>query len=141
MVKKTYGINGLIEYLATFYADLAKMTVTFSGGTFTGIGMKPATYTTENPVKQAIIENSPEFKKGRIFLYSQEGESEQEEAEATVEESSVAEEAKTMRVEVSDLQAAKDYLVEKCGANRASLKTKQSIIDTAKVNGIEFEGI
>ena len=126
MTRKTYGINGLIEYLGTFYAGSAKFSATFTGGTFTGLGMKPAVYATENPVKQAIIENSPEFKSGRIFLYSQEGESE---------------EAKVLRVEVSDLQAAKDYLVENYGAARGSLKSKQSIIDTAKANGIEFEGI
>lgn len=138
MTRKTYGINGLIEYLGTFYAGSAKFSATFTGGTFTGLGMKPAVYTTENPVKQAIIENSPEFKSGRIFLYSQEGKSEEE---ATAEESSVTEEAKVLRVEVSDLQAAKDYLVENYGAARGSLKSKQSIIDTAKANGIEFEGI
>ncbi len=137
MTRKTYGINGLIEYLGTFYAGAAKFSATFTGGTFTGLGMKPAMYSTENPVKQAIIENSPEFKSGRIFLYSQEGESE----EAVAEESSVVEEAKVMRVEVSDLQAAKDYLVANYGATRGSLKSKQSIIDTAKANGIEFEGI
>ncbi len=138
MIRKTYGINGLIEFLGTFYAGKAKFSATFTGGTFTGIGMKPAVYTTENPVKQAIIENSPEFKSGRIFLYSQEGESE---AEAVAEDSSVVENVKTVRVEISDLQAAKDYLVEKCGAARGSLKSKQSVIDTAKANGIEFEGI
>ena len=150
MVRKTYGIRGLLEYSAVFRAGKAKLSVQFSGGTFSGYGTKPATYTTDNPVKQAIIENSPEFKNGRIFLYSQEGKDETEEKEEKPsgdkkdeDETAAGQKAEAEKtvVGVSDLQSAKDYLADKCGVQRGTLKTKQSIIDTAKVHGIEFEGI
>jgi hypothetical protein len=148
MVRKIYGIRGLLEYSAVFRAGKAKLSVQFSGGTFSGYGTKPATYTTDNPVKQAIIENSPEYKEGRIFLYSQDGDDETEEKEETSsvdkkDETATGQKAEAEKtvVGVSDLQSAKDYLADKCGVQRGTLKTKQSIIDTAKVHGIEFEGI
>lgn len=147
MVRKTYGIRGLLEYSAVFRAGKAKLSVQFSGGTFSGYGTKPATYTTDNPVKQAIIENSPEYKEGRIFLYLQDGDDAEEKEETPSvdkkDETATGQKAEAEKtvVGVSDLQSAKDYLADKCGVQRGTLKTKQSIIDTAKVHGIEFEGI
>ena len=44
------------------------MRVHFSGGATTARGRVPATYSTADPVKQAIIEKSNYFKTGHIFV-------------------------------------------------------------------------
>lgn len=66
--KKTYGVHGYMEWQALIRCGKATLTVHFSGGSLTGYGVTPAEFTTENPMTQAIIENSDYFKKGKIFL-------------------------------------------------------------------------
>lgn len=66
--KKTYGVQGYMEWQALIRCGKATVTVHFSGGSLTGYGVTPAEFTTENPMTQAIIENSDYFKKGKIFL-------------------------------------------------------------------------
>ena len=66
--KKTYGVQGYMEWQALIRCGKATVTVHFSGGSLTGYGVTPAEFTTENPMTQAIIENSDHFKKGKIFL-------------------------------------------------------------------------
>lgn len=45
------------------------------------------------------------------------------------------------KVNVSDLSAAKDYLADKFGVSRTSMKKSETIIAIAKEHGIEFEGL
>lgn len=66
--KKTYGVQGYMEWQALIRCGKATVTVHFSGGSLTGYGVTPAEFTTENPMTQAIIENSDYFKKGKIYL-------------------------------------------------------------------------
>ena len=66
--KKTYGVQGYMEWQALIRCGKATVTVHFSGGSLTGYGVTPAEFTTENPMTQAIIENSDHFKNGKIFL-------------------------------------------------------------------------
>ena len=66
--KKTYGVEGLVDWTAELYAGKAKLIVNFTGGGMTSFGITPAEFTTENPIYQAIIENSREFKRGKIKL-------------------------------------------------------------------------
>lgn len=66
--RKTYAVNGIMEWVALINAGKAQMKVHFSGGSLTGYGVTPATFTTEDPMKQAIIENSHYFKSGKIYL-------------------------------------------------------------------------
>ena len=66
--KKTYGVQGYMEWQALIRCGKATVTVHFSGGSLTGYGVTPAEFTTENPMTQAIIENSDYFKKGKIIL-------------------------------------------------------------------------
>lgn len=47
------------------------MKVSFSNGTLTGYGVAPATYTTEDPFTQAVIENSAQYKSKEIILVSE----------------------------------------------------------------------
>lgn len=66
--RKTYGVSGYMEWVALIVCGKATVKVHFSGGSLTGYGVTPAEFTTQNPMTQAIIENSKEFKNGKIFL-------------------------------------------------------------------------
>lgn len=57
-----------MEWIALIECGKATVKVHFSGGSLTGYGVTPAEFTTQNPMTQAIIENSKEFKSGKIFL-------------------------------------------------------------------------
>lgn len=65
----TYGINGYMTYEAIFMAGKTKNKVTFTDGSITATGKRPATFTTDSLMMQHIIENSAEYKKGFIFKY------------------------------------------------------------------------
>lgn len=45
------------------------------------------------------------------------------------------------QVTVSDLAAAKDYLADKFGISRTTLRSKKAIVEQAAANGIEFVGL
>lgn len=66
--RKTYGVRGYLEWVALIECGKATVKVHFSGGSLTAYGVTPAEFTTQNPMTQAIIENSKEFKSGKIFL-------------------------------------------------------------------------
>ena len=66
--RKTYGVSGYMEWVSLIECGKATVKVHFSGGSLTGYGVTPAEFTTQNPMTQAIIENSKEFKSGKIFL-------------------------------------------------------------------------
>lgn len=51
------------------------------------------------------------------------------------------EEPKVLSVNVSNLDDAKEYLVEKFGLSRTKLRSKAAIVAAAEENGIEFTGI
>ena len=57
-----------MEWVALIECGKATVKVHFCGGSLTGYGVTPAEFTTQNPMTQAIIENSKEFKNGKIFL-------------------------------------------------------------------------
>lgn len=46
-----------------------------------------------------------------------------------------------LKVEVSDLGEAKNYLADKFGISRTSLKSEKKILEAATANGIEFVGL
>lgn len=45
------------------------------------------------------------------------------------------------KVKVSDINEAKDYLAEKFGVSRTTMRSTKSILATAAAHGIEFEGL
>lgn len=46
-----------------------------------------------------------------------------------------------IKVHVTDLASAKDYLADKFGISRTSLRSAKAIMEQAALHGIEFEGI
>ena len=62
----TYGVNGMMEYQAVIKVGRNNMKVSFTDGSVSAMGVNPATFTTENFMVQHAIENSTDFKRGRI---------------------------------------------------------------------------
>lgn len=67
MEKITYGVPGLVDWVAQIKAGAATVKVHFIGGALTSYGVTPAEYTTANPFIQKVIEQSSHFKSGRII--------------------------------------------------------------------------
>lgn len=66
--KKTYGINGLLEWHGSIKSGDVKMKVSFTNGGVTAWGVAPATFTTSDELTQHIIEHSEQFIDGKIKL-------------------------------------------------------------------------
>lgn len=64
----TYGVYGMMEYQAIIKIGRATLKVLFTDGSMTSIGQNPAQYTTSDFIVQHAIENSSDFKKGRIHV-------------------------------------------------------------------------
>lgn len=64
----TYGVHGMMEYQSIIKIGRATLKVLFTDGSMTAIGQNPAKYTTSDFLVQHAIENSSEFKCGRITV-------------------------------------------------------------------------
>lgn len=65
-MKRTYAVAGMMEWNVLIPAGRSTVRVHFSGGTVTGYGVSPATYTTENPAVMHLIEQSFWYRSGKI---------------------------------------------------------------------------
>lgn len=68
MIRKTYGVSGLMDWTTQIKTGKVSVSVHFTGGALTAYGVTPAKYSTSNPFFQSVIENSEQFKSGRIML-------------------------------------------------------------------------
>lgn len=64
--KTVYGVYGLTEWQVLIPAGRAKVRVRFTGGSLSSYGVVPATFATSNPYVRHLIQNSDEFRSGRI---------------------------------------------------------------------------
>ena len=64
--KITYGVFGMMEYQSIIKIGRATLKVLFTDGSITSLGQNPAHYTTSDFLVQHAIENSRDFKRGRI---------------------------------------------------------------------------
>ena len=64
--KITYGVFGMMEYQSIIKIGRATLKVLFTDGSITSLGQNPAHYTTSDFLVQHAIENSSDFKRGRI---------------------------------------------------------------------------
>lgn len=65
---KTYIAPGLLDLRLVLRAGTAWITVEFKGNRSSGYGEHSAKFTTDDPSLQYLIEKSPEFHTGRIYL-------------------------------------------------------------------------
>lgn len=67
----TYGVSGMMEYQAVIKMGRSNMKVLFTDGSVTAYGVNPARYTTDSLMVQHAIENSEQFKRGRIYIVNE----------------------------------------------------------------------
>lgn len=64
--KITYGVYNMVEWHALLRSGKATIDVHFKNGASSADGISPATFTTSDPLTQIMIENTDEFKSGKI---------------------------------------------------------------------------
>ena len=166
--KTTYGVYNLIEWHARLRMGKATVKVAFTGGSITTQGVTPATFTTENPVIQFAIENSPEFHNGKIRVVRRVKLNGVVEIECNVPKvalpsptpapitiESVADPVKedensteaqadneaapaNTQVEFSCNDDAKDYLEQTFGFVRSKLHNREDIVAAGKTRGVDI---
>ena len=65
---KTYCARGLLEWQMALNAGGAIIRICFSGGHMGANGVVPARYSTDNAAIQRLIERTPQFASGKIYL-------------------------------------------------------------------------
>lgn len=124
----TYGVHGMMEYQSIIKIGRATLKVLFTDGSITAIGQNPAKYTTSDFLVQHAIENSSEFKRGRITVVD------------TIE---LDEEVRIERnpVKPSTQQAPSPAEVKPVAATAAKVEEPQDIADepTEKTNAVDAD--
>lgn len=150
---KTYGVKGLMEWVALIKVGRANIQVPFTGGTKSGYGMTPATYTCKEKVFQTILENSDYFKRGKIYLVKEEEDPTERKKAAEEERGKRKEEREVLpddgeskatsvqTVKVSDVDTARGYLMEHFGLAARNLRSKEAVLTQGRAHGVEFEGL
>lgn len=161
MIRKTYGVSGLMHWTTQIKAGKGSVSVHFTGGALTAYGVTPAKFSTSNPFFQNVIENSEQFQSGRIELIGEievadedrsavtntsediptkEGEAHKGEKHVNDSQgaSAVVGECK---IEVADKSEAIEYLKEHYSDKNYSatgLRTKGAFEAACKECGVEF---
>ena len=146
MAFKKYEIKNYSEYIINVSVGKRTFSIPFTGGALTNVGSIPASYSTNNEIIQYAIEHSRYFAIGIVYL-AQEiktdeeikklAQSSQPTPQPATKRSS-GEEKEIKKVKVSDLQEAKNYLMENYPISGLSLRGEKSIMEQAKIVGIEF---
>lgn len=137
VIEKTYGVSGMLEWHTVIRCGRACLRVRFEGGALSGYGVTPAEFTTSNRVAQHIIENSAEFRSGRIKLLRQRslGDAHPDE---TAPANNKAGTPEKRTVHLSCREDAREWLIANCGVPAASLRSHDSIRSHAALHGITF---
>lgn len=134
MLRKTYGVPGKIETVMVLKSGKNDVVINFKGGSIVDFARHPASYATTNPIHQAIIENSAEFKRGEIKLLSC----------IEIGETAAAPKKSGANVkeypEVTGTQKAIEVLKE-YGVDAASVKTKADAKRFAAEKNISFPNL
>lgn len=72
MIRKTYAAKGLLDFQMALNIAGAIIRIRFTGGSMASNGVISAKYTTDNAVIQKYMELSPQWKEGRVYLFSEE---------------------------------------------------------------------
>lgn len=134
MSRKTYSYRDKLECSVVFFVGQSKMRVPFAGGSISAYGVQPARYTTSNLGVQAVIEQSDEFKSGRIFI------SAIKDAPEAQPEAVFAEAPKEYKEYplVTTAQQARETLKAEYGAPQSELQTASAIRQYAEGKKVSF---
>lgn len=107
---------------------------------FTALSNGTSEYLTSNADIQKGLEHSSWF--GKLFrLAGIVDETKKTEEKKAAKEAEQSKEPSIIKVKVSDLSSAKDYLATNFGVARTTLRLKTAILECAKAHNILFEGI
>lgn len=126
-MRKEYAIKGVVERFISVPLGKGSVTLHFQGGAIDSALRRDATFSTTNPVEQAIVERLPEFKKGVIRLVRTIG----------MEPAKVAEQAGVID-EVTTLQQARQYLMDNFEVTIEELQTRANVKEVAAKMNITF---
>ncbi len=127
-MRKVYAIKGIVERFISVPLGKGTITIHFEGGAIDSALRRDATFSTTNPVEQAIVERLPEFKKGVIKLVRTIGEPKSVEKEDAPE------------AKVKTLQQARQFLMD-MGVPMEELQSKAKVLEAAKEKGITFPNL
>lgn len=119
--KITYGVFGMMEYQSIIKIGRATLKVLFTDGSITSLGQNPAHYTTSDFLVQHAIENSRDFKRGRIRVVN----AIELDEEVRIERNHTAS-AQTARAKVAASPAVK---VEKAANSAAPAKEEDTVVE------------
>lgn len=152
MLQRIYGVYGLMDYTINVRLGNRVLKIPFTGGATTGNGVRPATYTTNNPVVQYAIESSPIFKSGRVKIIRSIGQAEptpkaatatatekESETAATTEATEAKADGET--VTVSCWEDAREYLIKNYAGKASNLRYPKNIKEFAAQCGVTFAGV
>jgi hypothetical protein len=92
-------------------------------------------YTSDNEDEQKAIEKTFYFKKGLIYSLDRNKSEETEGEENPIDnENDIVE-------DITDIQAAKEYLISKCNVPHQSLRTPDAILKQAELNKVSFPNL
>lgn len=127
-MQKTYAVKGLMEFQALIPAGRSVIRVPFTGGSLSGYGVTPATFTTSDPAMQHLIELSADFRRGRITLHRSRCLPPDHDMSAVTGDA----------VRFTDAREAREYLAEHCGVERDRLRSGSAIAEAARECGVEL---
>lgn len=119
--KITYGVFGMMEYQSIIKIGRATLKVLFTDGSITSLGQNPAHYTTSDFLVQHAIENSRDFKRGRIRVVN----AIELDEEVRIERNHTAS-AQTARAKIAASPAVK---VEKAADSAAPAKEEDTVVE------------
>lgn len=125
-MRKEYAIKGVVERFISVPLGKGSVTLHFQGGAIDSALRRDATFSTTNPVEQAIVERLPEFKKGVIRLVRTIGTEPVKVAEAGVID------------DVTTLQQARQYLMDNFEVTIEELQTRANVKEVAAKMNITF---
>ncbi len=121
-----------MEWRGNFHLGKAIVVIDFTGGTFSGMGQTPATFTTSDPALQKIIEESGHFRSGRVkrilSIFDR------------LEEASTKNRTKTAQkphiYQAADANDAADWLEQQAGLPTDGITDSAGLTELAARNGI-----
>ncbi len=146
-VRKVYAVFGMLAWKCVIVSGKVQFPISFEDGMYNIDGETPATFETSNPVLQYAIEHSEYFKSKKIVLYKtyELGDNgkhaENKVSQEATKEPVKAESQELSEVNVPDINEAKQYLHENFGIPLVQMRSKDSILNFAKVNKISFVGL
>lgn len=143
MSTKKYGIRNTSECVIRIPRGKTAVVCNFTDGNLQSREPIPASYTTDNPIIQHIIENSDMFKGGKIFLmteYDNAGEAEPVKVEAAKPKKAKSRKAK-VNESVTTFGEAVTALMMEDGVAVSELGSIESCLRVAEELGISFPNL